>query len=163
LRIDFDVEWTHHGADPPDAEPYEQLLQVLVGEQQYAAALGDAAALEEGGDVGGDLVEGAEADRGSRFQIDDRGLAGIAIPVLREELRDRAVGDAKLMIAEHAHRLPPSSRLQSNVSFRGALLREPGIQGDLPHAPAPWIPGSREGARPGMTGFVTTPAIAAAP
>ena len=110
LRVDFDVERTHHGADPPDAEPQQQLLQVLVGQQQHAAALGDAAALEEGGDVGGDLVEGAEADRGAGLEIDDGGLAGIAIPVMRKQLRDGTIGNAELMVAEHArHRLPPVS------------------------------------------------------
>src|SRR5262252_512554 len=102
LCVDFDVERAHDRTETPDTEPEQQLFQIFIGEQKHAAALTDAAALEQRRNVGRDLIELTERDRGSGFQIDDRGLRRIAVAVLREQLRDWAVRDTGNMITEYA-------------------------------------------------------------
>ncbi len=83
--------------------------RILVRQQQHAAAFADAAALERGADVGHDLVERAEADARASIEIDDRGLVRIARAIIRQQIGDRLIRDAELMIAEYVcHLLRPS-------------------------------------------------------
>ena len=37
--VEFKIERADHGADPPQAEPQDKLLQALLGQQQHAALL----------------------------------------------------------------------------------------------------------------------------
>ena len=66
LLVHLQIERADHRADPPGAEPDQQHFQIAVRQQQDAAALLDAAALQVGGDVDGDAVELAERDRWCR-------------------------------------------------------------------------------------------------
>ena len=68
LFVDLEIERADHRADPPDAEPDQQLFQILVGEQQHAAAFVDAAALQIRRDVDRNPVELAERDRRCRLR-----------------------------------------------------------------------------------------------
>ena len=86
------------------------------------------------------------------FEIDDRGLAGIAIAVMRKQLRDRAIGDAELMVAEHAviaGLLPPFRHdAQCTPSFRGRAACANPESRCLVTCAAAWIPGSRKSRAP---------------